>query len=325
MQVTENMTKKKMIITGGLGFLGSAIAKNFFHKYDLVIIDNESTNVIKADELSLLSDQIIYKKLDLALLNEQEKDWLKKELEDTTYFCHFAAAVGVKKIDENPNAAIINEYQVNQNILPLIAQSNAKLLFASSSEVYGNATECTEDQSLEIGSPDTLRWGYACNKLMTEFLIKSYEIPHITLRLFNVTGPGQSPDYGMVIPKMIKDAKEEGSINVYGDGNQCRSFCDVEDFLKAIDILISNDMFHNQTLNIGNDKNLITIKELAHLIRDTLKVDAQINYLNFHDVYSKNSDDIYKRSPDTAKLKEIYTPEIDVKSIIRKIAEHKYG
>ncbi|WP_084710402.1 NAD(P)-dependent oxidoreductase [Bacteriovorax sp. BAL6_X] len=315
------MTRPKMLVSGGLGFLGSEIAKNFFQEYAITIIDNLSTNVVSIDDLKDICGEITYRNMDLAKLSKVDLDWLNTELNDTTIFCHFAAAVGVKKIDQSPREAIINENKINHDLLPLLAKYKTKTIFASSSEVYGNQENCVEDQSLQIGPPDILRWGYACNKLMTEFLLKSYEIPHITLRLFNVTGPRQSSKYGMVIPKMIRDAIKTGKITIYGDGTQTRSFCHISDLIGSLKYLIEQDKFTNQTINIGNDQNRVTIEELAHLIKDTLKLDVEIEKIAFNDEYSANSKDILKRSPSIEKLKQFYRPQVKLKAIIEDIAK----
>ncbi|MGI5024060.1 NAD-dependent epimerase/dehydratase family protein [Halobacteriovorax sp. GFR8] len=315
------MTRRKMLVSGGLGFLGSEIAKNFFQDFDITVIDNLSTNVVSIDDLKDICNEISYRNMDLAKMSEEDLDWLNTELKDTTIFCHFAAAVGVKKIDQSPKEAIINENKVGHDLLPLLAKHQTKTIFASSSEVYGNQENCKEDQCLQIGSPDILRWGYACNKLMTEFLLKSYEIPHIILRLFNVTGPGQSPKYGMVMPKMIRDAIKTGKITIYGDGTQTRSFCHVSDLIASLEYLIEQDKFSNQTINIGNDKNRVTIEELAHLIKDTLELDLEIETIAFNDEYSDNSKDILKRSPSIEKLKQFYHPQVELKAIIKDIAK----
>ncbi|WP_412463057.1 NAD-dependent epimerase/dehydratase family protein [Halobacteriovorax sp. RT-2-6] len=315
------MTRRKMIVSGGLGFLGSEIAKNFFQEFDITIIDNLSTNVLTIDDLARICGEISYKNMDLANMSEEDKIWLNTELKDTTIFCHFAAAVGVKKIDQSPRDAIINENKINHDLLPLLAKFKTRLIFASSSEVYGNQEDCKEEQNLQIGSPDTLRWGYACNKLMTEFLIKSHEIPHIILRLFNVTGPGQSPEYGMVIPKMVRDAKRDGRIQIFGDGKQTRAFCHVKDLISAMKYLINEDRFDNQTINIGNDKNRVTIEELATQIKLTLDKSIKIEKKPFNHEYSKNSKDILKRSPNIEKLKSFYTPKVTLQEIIKDIVQ----
>lgn len=314
--MTEFMTRQKMIVTGGLGFLGSEIAKNFFQDFSITVIDDESTNVLSIDTLKDYCGEISYKKMNLSAMGQEELQWLNTELKDTTIFCHFAAVVGVKKIDQNPHEAIINENKINHDLLPLIAKHQVKMIFASSSEVYGNQENCHEDQSLQIGSPDILRWGYACNKLMTEFLIKSHQIQHIIVRLFNVTGPGQSPEYGMVIPKMIRDAKESNKILIYGDGKQTRAFCHVNDFIGAIKNLINNNHFNNQIINIGNDENYISIEELAKMINDKFGGQILIEKIPFHNEYSKDSKDIIKRSPNLSKLKEFYLPQISIDQII---------
>lgn len=317
MQVTENMTKQKIIITGGLGFLGSAIAKNFFHKYEVTIIDKIDQNDRMLNRLTKYSDHFIYKRMDLSEMTADDVKWLEEQLINTHLFFHFAAAVGVKSIDKNPKASIINEYQVNLALLPLLAKHKTRTIFASTSEVYGNKENCREDQELTIGTPDILRWGYACNKLMTEFLIRSYEVPHTIIRLFNVTGKAQSASQGMVLPKMIQDAKEKNKIYVYNQGKQTRAFCHVDDFVKSIDSIVHSELYNNQIVNIGNDNNKVSILELAYKVKEFYAPSAEVEFKNYHDEYSKESEDIFMRSPNIDKLKQVYTPKIGIEEIIK--------
>ncbi|WP_419172861.1 NAD-dependent epimerase/dehydratase family protein [Halobacteriovorax sp.] len=310
------MDKKKIIITGGLGFLGSAIAKNFFHKYDVVIIDKIEQTDSKVNRLTEYFDHFFYRKMDLAEMSTSDIEWLEDELTSTHLFFHFAAAVGVKSIDKDPKASIIKEYQVNMALLPMLAKNKTRTIFASTSEVYGNKEDCKEDQELSIGTPDILRWGYACNKLMTEFLIRSYDVPHTIIRLFNVTGKNQSASQGMVLPKMIQDAKEKNRIYVYNQGKQTRAFCHVDDFVNSIDSIVHSDLFHNQIVNIGNDENKISILELAYKVKELISPNAEIELKDYHEEYSNESEDIFKRSPDTTKLKQVYTPSIGIDEII---------
>ncbi len=314
--MVENMTTEKIIITGGLGFLGSTIAKKFFHKFKIVIIDKVDIDKQEINRISKISDQIIYKKIDLSAMTKEEMKWLSNELIDTAYFFHFAASVGVKSIDKNPQKSIIQEYKVNMTLLPMLAKNKTRTFFASSSEVYGNQDDCKETQELIIGPPNILRWGYACNKLMTEFLIRSYNIPHTILRLFNVTGKSQSAEQGMVIPKMVKDASEKGTIFVYGEGTQTRAFCHVADFSNAIERIVDDNLFENEIVNIGNDQNKISIYELAKKVKEHIRPDAKIVFKRYDEEYSKESKDIYRRSPDTTKLKTAYSPKLTIDDII---------
>ena len=117
-----------------------------------------------------------------------------------------ASSVGVKHVDEHPKGSLRISFNINNNLFPLFEHYNSRVIFASSSEVYGDTEDAKETDTLKIGSPDTLRWGYACGKLMSEFLLKTYSFPSTIVRFFNVSGPGQLYNYGMVLPTFIKNA-----------------------------------------------------------------------------------------------------------------------
>jgi UDP-glucose 4-epimerase len=146
-------------------------------------------------------------------------------------------------------------------------------------------------------------------------MIRASEFPFTIVRFFNVVGPGQLGDYGMVLPRMIKAAKNNEDIIVYGNGEQVRSFCHVYD---AVDALIKLSDTNGELFNIGNDEP-ITIKQLAERVIKLSGSSSKIQLVPYEQVFSKHYGDIYKRVPDLAKIKQAigYSPKHDLDDIIR--------
>lgn len=301
---------RKIVITGGAGFIGSHIVE--MHKIladDIVVIDNLSTsNQMKS------YDQVDFIHADLSTSGDNFHE-VEKALHGADIVYHMASSVGVKHVDKDPKGSLRNSFNINNNLFPLFERYNNRVIFASTSEVYGNTEEARETDTLKIGSPDTLRWGYACGKLMSEFLLKTYNFPSTIVRFFNVTGMGQISDHGMVLPTFIEKALRDEDVIVYGDGTQFRTFCDVRDAIKMLSI-ISSDKHIGEIYNIGNPSNTITMTQLAEKIIATVKSNSKIVYRGYEKDFSKDFGEIYKRKPNTDKIDRYYKAKYTVEDII---------
>lgn len=301
---------RKIVITGGAGFIGSHIVE--MHKIladDIVVIDNLSTsNQMKS------YDQVDFIHADLSTPGDNFHE-VEKALHGADIVYHMASSVGVKHVDKDPKGSLRNSFNINNNLFPLFERYNNRVIFASTSEVYGNTEEARETDTLKIGSPDTLRWGYACGKLMSEFLLKTYNFPSTIVRFFNVTGMGQISDHGMVLPTFIEKALRDEDVIVYGDGTQFRTFCDVRDAIKMLSI-ISSDKHIGEIYNIGNPSNTITMTQLAEKIIATVKSNSKIVYRGYEKDFSKDFGEIYKRKPNTDKIDRYYKAKYTVEDII---------
>ena len=300
---------RKIVITGGTGFIGTHLAKMHKKLGDVVVvIDNLSTSTY--DEKHPAD---IFVSFDLSSESDMYKlDTVFKE-SDIVY--HLAGSVGVKYVDNDPKDALRNSFNINNNLFPLFEKYNNRVIFASTSEVYGNTEQARESDTLKIGPPDTLRWGYACGKLMSEFLLKTYSFPSTVVRFFNVTGPGQKSDFGMVLPTFIEKAKLGEDLIVYGDGQQYRTFCDIRDAVKMLNIL-SDDEHIGEIYNIGNTDNTITMTQLAEEVLATVGSDSRIVYRDYEKDISKDFGEIYKRKPNTDKMNQYYRAKYKIKEIV---------
>lgn len=309
------------VISGGLGFIGGHLALELLREgHEVHVIDNLVTSSFSATDSQFTKySHFYFHDMDLADKNAKFLRQFEEVLKKANYFFHFANPVGVAYIDKDPHQAISDMNRINQAILSVLVETKIKTFFSSSSEVYGNRVNATEDDELTIGSPKQLRWGYACGKLMMEFLLRSHRVPHITLRFFNVTGAGQSPAQGMVLPRFISAIKSNQDLLVYGDGSQVRAFCDVEDAIKMILALIKKDEFDGGVYNIGNEKNVISIKALAEKVIALSGSKSKIVYKEFKSIYGSETGEILRRVPNTQKISSLYCPVIDIDTCIKKM------
>ena len=310
------MCMSTVVITGGNGFIGKHIATQHLNKGDHVcVIDNYSTS-IKPTNLHTTQNltAITYD------LSNTLSDQIKRTIREADLVYHLASSVGVKHIDDAPGATLRNSMSINNNMFPLFEKYQSRVIFASTSEVYGNVEHAKETDDLKIGSPDTMRWGYACGKLMSEFLLKTYSFPSTIARFFNVTGRGQLSDHGMVLPTFIERASRGDDIVIHGTGKQYRSFCDVRDAIGMLDV-ITGDAHIGEIYNIGSSTNVHTIKELAEKVIILTESTSDIIYKRYDECFSDQFGDIYKRAPNTDKINKFYTARYSLDDIILNMYE----
>lgn len=308
-----------ILITGGAGFIGSNLAKRLLNDgHEISIIDNESTGNIKNIEDIL--DRINYYKVNLAKRNSLKK--IEHIFDDIDICYHFASSIGVKLVQEDPIGTFKNSHHINDNLFPLFEKYNIKVIYSSTSEIYGetkNEDGSKETDKLEISPVQNQRGSYACSKLYSEFLLRSLNIPSIIVRFFNIVGPVQVGDFGHVVPRFTKNAIENKDLIIHDTGEQVRSYCDIRDAIEML-VLLLNDKHNGEIYNIGNDKNVFTLNELADIIIDEYKSNSKKKYISFSDVYDKFNE-IYIRFPNTSKIKEFYECKYNINDILRNIYE----
>lgn len=278
--------------------------------HSVSVIDDLSTACISS------YPKVEFFKIDLAHPSQSEFTVLNHAIEKSDLIFHMASAVGVKFIDQDPQTAIRKNGLINHHLFPIFEKHQKKVIFASTSEVYGETEEAKETDILKIGSPDILRWGYACGKLMGEFLLKTYTFPHVIARFFNVTGKGQR---NMVLPNFIERAQSGQDLIVYGDGLQYRSFCDIRDAVEMLALLAGGDVHNGEIYNIGNATETYSMTELARLVISLSGGQSQIQYKSYGEEHSLQSQDILKRKPNTHKIQKYYQAKFTIKDTIREM------
>lgn len=304
----------RILITGGAGFIGSALAENLIiDGHDVIIVDNYYTGK-KENIKSLNCKKIIMDLSDITNLSA-----IDHMLNDIDIVYHFAASIGVTLIKNNPYSTFLNSLNINNLLFPLFKKHDLKVIYASTSEVYGDTKKIygsNETDHLEIFSGT--RGSYASSKLFYEFYLKSLIDKFVIARFFNIVGPGQVSTFGHVIPKFIEACINEKDITVYNYGEQVRSFCDIRDAIEILKLFL-NDEHNGRTYNVGNQNNTISIGNLAKLIKKELNSSSNI-------VFEKNTyDDIFERFPNTSKISKYYTCKYSLQDIIRNIYEKNFS
>lgn len=258
-----------------------------------------------------------------------DSEVLSPLVEEADTVFHLAAAVGVQYVVENLIDTLETNIEGTRSVLSLAdSLGGKKVLLASTSEVYGKNPNIpyAEEDSMAIGPSSVGRWGYACSKMLDEFLALAYQkergLPVVVFRLFNTVGPRQSGRYGMAIPRFVGNALENKPITIHGDGNQTRCFAHVADVVGALTSLADTPQAVGQAYNLGADTP-VSINDLVELIKETIGSSSPVNHIPYADVYGPDFEDIRHRAPDISKIKQQigYQPVHDLRKIIQDVAE----
>jgi UDP-glucose 4-epimerase len=185
-----------------------------------------------------------------------------------------------------------------------------------------------EEDDLLIGPPHLSRWGYACSKLMDEFLALAHarekKTPVIITRLFNTVGPRQTGQYGMVLPRFLQAARRGEALRVYGDGQQTRCFCYVLDTVEALVRLQNRPASRGQVFNVGSSEE-ITIRQLAELVIEILHSPSRIELVPYERAYAPGFEDMLRRKPVLDKLAACtgFRPATTLREIVERTAAHQ--
>jgi UDP-glucose 4-epimerase len=236
---------------------------------------------------------------------------------------HLAAAVGVRLVMEQPLRSLATNVQGCEHVVHSAARYGRKLLYASTSEVYGKnvAVPLAETDDGIIGPPTITRWSYALAKAVGEHLVlesvRGQRLRGVVVRLFNTVGPRQSPAYGMVIPRFVRQATEGRPITVYGDGQQRRCFCHVLDTVDALLRLIDDPGAVGEVFNVGTQEE-VSVIELAHRVSARAGVEPRIEFIPYSEAFGDGFEDMLRRVPDTRKLRRLtgWEPQRDLDMIL---------
>ncbi len=298
----------KTLITGGAGFIGSHLAVTLLAAgHHVTIIDDLSTGSL-ANVQHLIGQERFRFAIE-TIANEMVLDRLVSECD---LIFHLAAAVGVQLIIQNPVHTIETNVMGTEAVLKAALRYRAKVLIASTSEVYGKSERVPyrEDDDVVLGPTARNRWAYAASKMVDEFLALAYQrehgLPVVIFRLFNTVGPRQTGQYGMVIPRFVQQALAGQPLTVYGDGSQTRCFCNVLDAVQAIAGLADAPLAVGRVFNVGSTeevsildvarRTLVLVRGGEHAGRD------QITLVPYAQAYTEGFEDMLRRVPDISKI-----------------------
>jgi UDP-glucose 4-epimerase len=319
----------KYLVTGGSGFVGSHLCEQLLADgHQVLVLDNLSTG--RYGNIAHLEGRPGF---ELRVGSVTDYSLVEECVRESSAVFHLASAVGVRLIVDQPVLTIESIVNGTDNVLRACSRYRRKTLITSTSEVYGKSEQLPfrEDGDSLIGSTTTRRWAYACAKALDEFLGLAHwhetRLPVVIVRLFNTVGPRQTGQYGMVIPRFVRQALADEPITVYGDGAQARCFGHVKDIITGIVGLMNHTEAPGQVFNIGNDEET-TIMELARRVIAATGSKSEIKIIPFSEAYPGGFEDMHRRIPDLGKIKKLigYEPARNLDAILADvISEFKAG
>ena len=311
------LKNKRVLITGGGGFLGVSLAERLVKDNQVVLLDtNFETNTFAYSGLKG------NKNIELAEIDILDAPEVSRIAQDAQIVVHMAAMVGVQEVLNNALYTLDVNYIGTSNLLKAVAQNPdcQRIACFSTSEVFGaGAFGIAEDGNTVLSSVQDVRWCYCISKLASEQLALSYyrqqNVPSVVIRPFNIFGPKRVGDH--VVLRFILKALKNEDLEVYGDGTQIRAWCYVDDFVDALLQCLEVKEAVGQAFNIGNARNTLTISELAKKIISLCNSKSRIIFkaIDFTDV------DI--RVPNITKARDIlgYEPKFDLEEGLARTIE----
>ena len=315
---------KKIVITGGTGFIATHVAKRLADQNLLTLLGPRLEGAGFESSGLKYHPNVTRKICDLTIPNQ-----IEETLGEPDIIIHTAGFVGVQKVIQQSMQAYAVNLIGTQNLLatladPVSGKVKRKLpdqfVNFSTSEVMGGAAYlCKETDPAMIGSSTEPRWIYAMSKLATEHICGAYHrtfnLPTVNVRPFNVYGPYRTGGHAMKV--FISAALRREPITVHGDGAQLRAWCYVDDFVDGMMLLLNNPQATGRTYQIGNPACSITMRSLAFMVKSVLSSGSEVVFI------PKDYADMELRIPDVSKaVKELgYSPKVSLEEGILLAAE----
>jgi UDP-glucose 4-epimerase len=293
------LTGKRILITGGAGFIGTSLAKRLVDDNEIVALDNLHRDGLSGGEL-LEHPNFSFHQGDVL-----DGDVVRELAGGATHVVHCAAIAGVDTVRESPvrtmRVNLIGTYNVLEAALAT-RDTIERVVDFSTSEVFGtHAYNVDEGQVTTVGSVGEARWTYAVSKLAGEHMARAYHdelgLPTATVRPFNVYGPGQIG--GGAIRAFIETALAGGDLVIHGDGSQIRAWCYVDDMVEGTLLCLDLPAAVGQSFNIGNARSAVTIFDLAQRVKRLTGCPGEIVFQPLH--YA----DVELRIPNVDKAREV--------------------
>jgi len=306
---------KKIFITGGAGFIANTLIANLIGDNFIIVYDNFHRDTLSSSKYANHQNLKIIK----GDVLDYEK--LESSMKGADLVIHAAGIAGIDSVIKKPTKTMRVNMLGTANVLEAARLNgvNDRVIDFSTSEVFGSmAFKSTENDNTVAGSAGEARWTYAVSKLAGEHLAHAYyrefDLPVVTVRPFNVYGPGQTGEGAIQI--FIKKALKNEDIHIDGDGNQIRAWCYIDDFVDCIMLALEDEKAIGESFNIGNARAVTTILGLAESVCRVLKSDSKIIF------DPPLSADIALRIPSVEKAKNIlgFKSKVDLEEGIEKTA-----
>lgn len=299
-------SKRRILITGGAGFIGSHIVDALLARGErVVVLDDLSTGTRR--NLAHLDRDANVDLVEGSTLDAKLVDALVRSTDATL---HLASAVGVQLIVSSPLSSLLGNVRGTDNVFASAVRHGKRLLFTSTSEVYGknSAGPLPEDADRILGSAFKSRWAYAMAKGFGEALAHGYyrdcRAEVIVARLFNTVGARQTAAYGMVLPRFVRQALAGDDLTVYGDGTQTRCFTHIADTVEALLLLLDREEAVGQLYNVGSQTEIPVI-ELARRVIAATGSDSRIRLIPYEHAYGEGFEELGRRRPETRAIREL--------------------
>lgn len=300
---------KKFFLTGGAGFIGTKLTYMLYKDNHILIYDNLKRNSIKNTNL-LKNNNIALEQGDILDFEHLKKSILAYQPD---IIIHLAAIAGIDTVIKSPTATMkvnmVGTYHVLESALA--CDGIERFIDFSTSEVFGSyAYKVDETSTTNLAPVGEARWTYSVSKLAAEHLTHSYHkefgLPTVSVRPFNIYGPGQVGEGAIHV--FVSRALKNEDLCIHGDGDQIRSWCYIDDFVNAILLCLENEKAIGSAFNIGNPRGTITINHLAEMIVRLSESNSKIIHV------PKNYVDVELRIPSIEKARQIlgYEPLVDL-------------
>lgn len=297
----------RIVITGGAGFIGTSLASRLCPHNSVVLFDNMTRDALKSTPL------LEHENVELVRGDVLDKDGLAKVCKDADIIVHMASIAGVDSVMKQPVLTMQVSLKGTINVLE-VAQAGGRckrLVDFSTSEVFGAyAYKVSEGDVTSLGAVGEARWTYAVSKLATEHLALSYYkqfgLPTVSIRPFNIYGPGQVGE-GAVHHFIMRAIRGE-PLTIHGDGSQIRSWCFIDDIVDGVLTTLERGSAIGHAFNIGNPRSTLTI---YHLAAQIIRLAQSKSELLFQPI---DRTDVELRIPNIDKAKELlgYSPKVNL-------------
>jgi UDP-glucose 4-epimerase len=314
---------RSALITGGAGFIGSHLCERLLERgVQVTVVDDLRSGDLR--NLPLAGAGFSFEPLTVG--DPAAAGRLERHVAEADFVFHLASPVGVALTNEHPGATVSSILQAGLQIVSLCRDLSRPLLFASSSEVYGPSPPCPTAESCVLTLSASPRFSYAAAKLAVEHLVADLNrrggVPAWIVRFFNVAGPRQRPDAG-VLSAFAADLIAGRHLRIHGNGDQTRSFLHVKDAAEGLIRIAECPALQGQAVNLGNER-CTSIRELADRMLAECGRRELISYCSYDEVFGDDFVPVTQRSPDTRLLRETtgWSPQLSLSDIVRDCVQH---
>jgi UDP-glucose 4-epimerase len=315
-----SLHRKRILLTGGAGFIGTTLSRRLIDDNEIVVYDNLHRDTLGGTELAG------HPNLTFVQGDVLDAELVRETARGATHIVHLAAIAGVDTVLESPvrtmRVNLIGTYNVLEAAFAT-RDTVERFVDFSTSEVFGrHAYKVEEIHETAQGSVGEARWTYAVSKLAGEHLAHSYYdefgLPTCSLRPFNVYGPGQIG--GGAIRAFIETVLAGEDLVIHGDGSQIRAWCYVDDLVDALLLALERPEAVGEVFNVGNPRSVVTVFDLATRIRRLMNADCEITFRPLH--YT----DVEMRIPNVDKARKLlgWESRVDLdEGLVRTIAWYR--